>query len=364
MGFWIPNWTDPLSNLSYTDDTIIFSSTHPDSFKKVMAILGSYEKKSSHLINKSKSSYYMDANIANALFQAVADATGFSKGEFPFTYLGYPTFYTRRSKDYYKDLIKKVKAKLHSWKDKLLSYGGKTTLITSALQSMPLHLLSVLDPPNNVIKHLHKLFARFVWSIIEEGRSRHWSSWHNLCLPKDEGELGFRSLVDVSKALHNVHFDTSDDYSDKPWWMPTTSGYKTIHVTRRVTWKIPHVGWYKCNIDGASRGNPGPSSFGFCIRDSVGDFVYARTQIIEETINIVAEARAIVEGLAYCVEKELHPLIIETDSLVMKKIIEGECTTTFSTFYELPSAKRRFLNIDKALICNLRVRIAKRRAPD
>lgn len=43
-----------------------------------------------------------------------------------------------------------------------------------------------------------------------------------------------------------------------------------------------------------------------------------------EATNIMAEAKAIVEGLAYCVEKQLHPLILETDSLVIKKIIEGE----------------------------------------
>ncbi|XP_075087611.1 uncharacterized protein LOC142169621 [Nicotiana tabacum] len=35
----------------------------------------------------------------------------------------------------------------------------------------------------------------------EEGRSRHWTKWLNLCLPKVEGGLGFKSLFDVSKAL-------------------------------------------------------------------------------------------------------------------------------------------------------------------
>lgn len=119
----------------------------------------------------------------------------------PFTYLGCSIFYSRRRKDYYDDLIKKVKAKLYSWKGKLLSFGGKTTLITSLLQSMPVHLLSVLNPSDNILEHLHKIFARFFWSTKEEGKSRHWSSWKNLCLPKEEGGLGFRSLHDVSRAL-------------------------------------------------------------------------------------------------------------------------------------------------------------------
>ncbi|XP_075087666.1 uncharacterized protein LOC142169669 [Nicotiana tabacum] len=135
------------------------------------------------------------------LMQKVEDITGFTRGQFPFMYLGCPIFYTRRRKDYYQGLIKKLKDKLHAWKGKLLSSGGKALLITSVLQSMPVYLLSVLDPPQNILKHLHKIFARFFWSTKEEGRSRHWASWQKLCTPKDERGLGFRSLNDVSKEL-------------------------------------------------------------------------------------------------------------------------------------------------------------------
>lgn len=81
---------------------------------------------------------------------------------------------------------------------------------------------------------------------------------------------------------------------------------------------------YKCNTYCASRGNPGPSSCGFWVRNSIGDSVFAEAMDIGETTNIVAETKAIVERLAYCVDREPHPLILETNTLVMKKIIEGE----------------------------------------
>ncbi|XP_075091889.1 uncharacterized protein LOC142172035 [Nicotiana tabacum] len=131
VGFGMPKWSDPLNHLAYADDMIIFASAHPPSLSKIMA---------------------------------VGAITGFARG-------------------------------------KLLSCGGKTTLISSVLQSMPVHMLSVLDPPNSILGNLHKTFARFFWSTKEEGRSRHWASWQNLCLPKEEGGLGFRSLHDVSRAL-------------------------------------------------------------------------------------------------------------------------------------------------------------------
>ncbi|XP_075087488.1 uncharacterized protein LOC142169519 [Nicotiana tabacum] len=418
VGFGMPKWSDPLNHLAYVDDTIIFAFAHPPSLSKIMAVLGTMRR-----------------------YQAVGAITGFARGKFPFTYLGCPIFYTRRRKDYYEDLMKKVKAKLHSWKGKLLSFGGKATLISSVLQSMPVHMLSVLDPPSSILGHLHKTFVRFFWSTKEEGRSRHWASWQNLCLPKEEGGLGFRSLNDVSKELFaklwwrfrttkslwsnfmwnkyckkelpivvhfrggshvwrqmlnareeveheievaelrqgeawddqlldqneeiaehirlNVHYEGSEGYWDRPYWMPTPSGklsvsstwqilrhradpnqefklmwikdmiqyfkgYKPILITTRVTWKLSFHGWYKCNTDGASKGNPGPSSLGFCVRDDEGDVLYARAVDLGVTTNVVAEAKAILQGLEYCVEHYLHPLILETDSLVMNKAIEGE----------------------------------------
>lgn len=106
----------------------------------------------------------MHANVVGDLFNYVGAITGFQRGKLPFTYLGYPIFYTRRRKDYYIDPIKKVKATLHSLKGKLLSFGSKATLISSVLQSLPTHILLVLDPPKNILENLHKIFARFFWS--------------------------------------------------------------------------------------------------------------------------------------------------------------------------------------------------------
>ncbi|XP_060177940.1 uncharacterized protein LOC132607880 [Lycium barbarum] len=80
----------------------------------------------------------------------------------------------------------------------------------------------------------------------------------------------------------------------------------------------------KCNTDGAAKGNPRPSSTAFCIRNEEGDLVHAVAKILIDGSNIVAKAEAIRMGLMYCVEKELFPLIKETDSMTMKMIINGE----------------------------------------
>nr|XP_009765020.1 PREDICTED: uncharacterized protein LOC104216622 [Nicotiana sylvestris] len=149
---------------------------------------------------------------------------------------------------------------------------------------------------------------------------------------KDGGAVSCNRVIhEVNKTLH---FLVRVRYP----WLPRIpllwpkmirlfEGYKPIVVTIRVTWQLPYKGWFKCNTDGASRGYPGPSSYGFCVQDHAGDLVFAKMKEIGETTNIVAKAKVLVEGLTYYVERQFHPLIMETDSLVLRKIINGEWET-------------------------------------
>ncbi|XP_019257606.1 PREDICTED: uncharacterized protein LOC109235807 [Nicotiana attenuata] len=166
-----------------------------------MQILNAYEAASGQKVNKGKSAIYMHHLTDIELSNKVVGITGIQRQDFPFTYLGCPIFYSRRKMDHYQGLITKVLDKLQSWKGKLLSIGGIAVLIAHVLQSMPIHLLSAVNPPSYVINKLHKLFAQFFWSSSIGGSSRHWASWNTLRMPCEEGGIGFRSLHDVSKAL-------------------------------------------------------------------------------------------------------------------------------------------------------------------
>ncbi|XP_070041418.1 uncharacterized protein LOC142169055 [Nicotiana tabacum] len=230
------------------------------------------------------------------------------------------------------------------------------------------------------------------------------------------GEISCNRVIhEVNKTLHYLVRMRYPWLSRiPPLWSDMISffeGYKQYVGTKTVTWQLPYEGWFKCNTDGTSRGNPRPSSYGFCVRDHAGDLVFAKAKEIGETTNIVAEAKAIMEGLAYCVGRKLHPLIMETDSLVMRKIIDGEWATpwcvgaevrkikhiknnynivfqhvlregniiadffanlaftfvgthTFQSFNELTITAKKLINMDKSQMPNLRIRIVKRREPD
>ncbi|XP_060202517.1 uncharacterized protein LOC132630953 [Lycium barbarum] len=94
----------------------------------------------------------------------------------------------------------------------------------------------------------------------------------------------------------------------------------------KVIYEINMVLYNLCRM----RGNPGPSSVAFCIRNEVGDFQYAAARRISDGSNLIAEARALHEGLKYCVTHSLLPMVLETDSMTMKMILTGQWETPWS----------------------------------
>lgn len=198
----MPKWSANINHLAYIDDTIIFASADKYSLNCIIKTLQEYERESGQKINKAKSSFYTHQKAGATVNSLIEQHIGISKGQFPMKYLGCPITRNRKRKEHYSDLIRKVKDKLQAWKGKMLSYGGKEVLITSVLQSIPIYMLSEIIPPLCVIREIHRIIATFFWSNKEDGRSKHWAAWSKVCLPKQEGGLGFRSMFEVSQAMY------------------------------------------------------------------------------------------------------------------------------------------------------------------
>jgi len=88
--------------------------------------------------------------------------------------------------------------------------------------------------------------------------------------------------------------------------------------------ELPERDKVKCNTDGACRGNLGNSALAFCVRDDVGDLIYATARGIGIATNTEAKAMAIKEALRFCQSFNLKGVTIETDSLTLKMMIERE----------------------------------------
>ncbi|XP_070034648.1 uncharacterized protein LOC142175248 [Nicotiana tabacum] len=73
---------------------------------------------------------------------------------------------------------------------------------------------------------------------------------------------------------------------------------------------------------GHVKGDNEGASYDFCIKDGIGDLIYAQVDAVEDATNNIAEAHAILEALRYITKIHFAPCIIETDSLLMKNVLD------------------------------------------
>jgi ribonuclease HI len=80
---------------------------------------------------------------------------------------------------------------------------------------------------------------------------------------------------------------------------------------------------YRANIDGGSRGNPGPAAYGVVIRDPKGEIVARLKKYIGRMTNNVAEYYGLIAALDYVESQGIRALRIESDSELLVKQMKG-----------------------------------------
>jgi len=126
---------DGLSVLQYADDTIIFMDDNIEEAKNMKLILTIFEQLSGLKINYHKSELYCFGD-AKQVQDSYVGIFGCQVAETPFTYLGIPLHHKRISNKDWKVIEDGFERRLSTWKSKLLSYGGRLTLINSVLSNL------------------------------------------------------------------------------------------------------------------------------------------------------------------------------------------------------------------------------------
>ncbi len=93
------------------------------------------------------------------------------------------------------------------------------------------------------------------------------------------------------------------------------------------------VAAHRANIDGGSRGNPGPASYGVVIRDPRGEVVAKLKKYIGRSTNNVAEYYGLIAALDYAQSHGIRALRVESDSELLVKQMRGQ--------YKVKSAELR-----------------------
>jgi len=80
---------------------------------------------------------------------------------------------------------------------------------------------------------------------------------------------------------------------------------------------------YHANIDGGSRGNPGPASYGVVIRNPKGEIIARLKKYIGRMTNNVAEYYGLIAALDYAQSNHIRALRIESDSELLVNQMRG-----------------------------------------
>jgi ribonuclease HI len=85
----------------------------------------------------------------------------------------------------------------------------------------------------------------------------------------------------------------------------------------------PPSGVHVANIDGASRGNPGPASYAVVMRDPGGKVVLELAKRLGRETNNVAEYYALLAALDYASSHNINALRIRSDSELLVRQMQG-----------------------------------------
>lgn len=85
----------------------------------------------------------------------------------------------------------------------------------------------------------------------------------------------------------------------------------------------PPAGVHTANVDGASRGNPGPASYAVILRDPNGKVVLELAKKLGRDTNNVAEYYALLAALDYAVTHGIKALRIRSDSELLVRQMQG-----------------------------------------
>ena len=128
-----------VTHLCFADDLVIFTWGTKRSTRELGKYLQLFEEVSGQRINRNKSGFIISMRCPLHQVRALTHILGIKKTTLPLDYLGCSLYQGRTKAVYFQPLIDKVANKLNGWKGRLLSAGGRLTLVRHVLQVMPIY---------------------------------------------------------------------------------------------------------------------------------------------------------------------------------------------------------------------------------
>nr|GEX91914.1 RNA-directed DNA polymerase, eukaryota [Tanacetum cinerariifolium] len=148
-----------------------------------------------------KKCHILGLGVHESTVSKAATRIGCSALKTPFNYLGIMVGGNMSLVKSWDETIHKLKKWLSIWKLKILSIGGRFTLLKSVLGSTPIYNLSLFKVPKLVLNKMENLRSNFFNGIQEGGRKIVWVKWLMVLAAKKFGGLGVSSFFALNRGL-------------------------------------------------------------------------------------------------------------------------------------------------------------------
>jgi exonuclease III len=169
IGFFKPfvfrNSDVVVSHLQYADDTLFIGDACVENLWCIKAILRWFELMSGLKVNFGKSRIF-GVGLEESFMLVASKFLNCKRGKIPFIYLGLPVGANHRKEVTWEPVIEVLKRRLHTWKNRFVSLGGRVILINSVLAAIPLFYLSFMKIPIKVWKKIVSIQRNFLWGGV------------------------------------------------------------------------------------------------------------------------------------------------------------------------------------------------------